>query len=89
MFAIFQFPGTEPSSSDMLKSWQRLGAISFAVALSNRPGILSGPQAFAGSKFSRAAVTSDSDRRMLDSRWFVRGWAVSAGESDETSEKTE
>ena len=84
MFAIFQFPGTEPSSSDMLKSWQRLGAISFAVALSNRPGILSGPQAFAGSKFSRAAVTSDSDRRIIDSRWFVRGWAVSAGESDVT-----
>ena len=62
--------------------------ISFAVALSNRRGILSGPLAFTGSKFSRAAVTSDSDRRMLDSRWFVRGWAVLAGESDVTSEKT-
>ena len=49
------------------------------------------PKAFAESKFSRAAsaVTSDSDKRMLDSRWFVRGWAVSAGEFDVASEKTE
>ena len=84
MIALFQFPGTEPISSDILKSWQRLGAISFAVALSNHPGILSRPQAFAGPKFSSAAVTSDSD-----SCWFVRGRAVSAMESDVASKKTE
>lgn len=89
MLAIFQFPGTEPSSSDMLKSWQRLGAISFAVAFNNLPGILSGPQAFAGIRFSRAAMTSGIDRQMLDSRLFVMGRAVSAGGSDVAPEKTE
>ena len=54
MLARSQAAGNTPSVRDKLNNLQRMEAISLAVSFNIRPGMLSGPQALLGSRFSRA-----------------------------------
>ena len=63
----------------MLNRWQRDGAISIAVFFRSIPGMLSGPHAFLGSRFSKDLATSETDSWMEVSVMPVVGEKGTAG----------
>ena len=60
MFAFFQSSGTQPSRSDWLKMWVRIGAISVESSLRRWFGISSGPLAFVVTIFDSSLATPAS-----------------------------